>query len=307
MHGLAGAAERIADLGRQATSAEACAEALSILNDAVGGDASTLQVVTRNTHQSIASVGYPDDLTRALRDDFVQTEWFDMVVNASSPPTISTELSQSFRRGWFYEENIAPAGFRDGLSCALRTDGLYTAVVHVSSRAQGALGAVPQAFIAGVAPTLLTFARTAAWLPPADIAPGLAALARTAANAGIPALRGIWATPAGWIRFEMGQHAPGSPVYVRANPFVVPYELTSREIQVLTHVALGMGNREIADHLVVSERTIHSHVQHLLSKTGLRSRTELAVLAVADNLLMPTEYLSTSHTANLKRALGSLT
>lgn len=305
MGGLAAAAEQIADLSRQATSADACTEALSILKDAVGGDAVMLDVGTTHLHRSVASIGYSDALARAFHEDFVESEWFDMVIGAATPPTISTEPTQSFRRGWFYEENLAPAGFRDGLSCALPTRGPCIAVVHISSRTQGALGPAPQAFIAGVAPLLSGFARAGTWLPPTEVDPGLRRLARAAASAGMPSLRGVWATASGWTRFALQQDSPGDALSVRTSPFTMPHALTPREVEVLTLVAVGMGNREIADHLVVSERTVHSHLGHLLAKTGVRSRTELAVLAVSSNLLMPTETLPMSHSHELKRALGA--
>jgi DNA-binding NarL/FixJ family response regulator len=57
-------------------------------------------------------------------------------------------------------------------------------------------------------------------------------------------------------------------------PFDV--ELTPTELRVVQFVARGMANREIADELQVSQRTIESHVSNMLGKTGLHNRTELA-------------------------------
>ncbi|MEO0989288.1 MAG: LuxR C-terminal-related transcriptional regulator, partial [Cyanobacteria bacterium J06639_14] len=45
-------------------------------------------------------------------------------------------------------------------------------------------------------------------------------------------------------------------------------------------VARGMANREIAEELSVSQRTIESHVSNMLGKTGLHNRTELARWAI---------------------------
>ena len=55
-----------------------------------------------------------------------------------------------------------------------------------------------------------------------------------------------------------------------------PGGLTARELEVATLVARGLSNREVADQLVVSERTVESHVQSALRKLDLRSRTQLA-------------------------------
>jgi DNA-binding NarL/FixJ family response regulator len=65
-------------------------------------------------------------------------------------------------------------------------------------------------------------------------------------------------------------------------PFDV--ELTPTELKVVQFVARGMANREIADELNVSQRTIESHVSNMLGKTGLHNRTELARWAIENNM-----------------------
>ncbi len=65
-------------------------------------------------------------------------------------------------------------------------------------------------------------------------------------------------------------------------PFDV--ELTPTELKVVQFVARGMANREIADQLSVSQRTIESHVSNMLGKTGLHNRTELARWAIENNM-----------------------
>jgi DNA-binding NarL/FixJ family response regulator len=65
-------------------------------------------------------------------------------------------------------------------------------------------------------------------------------------------------------------------------PFDV--ELTPTELRVVQYVARGMANREIADELNVSQRTIESHVSNMLGKTGLHNRTELARWALENSM-----------------------
>ncbi len=60
--------------------------------------------------------------------------------------------------------------------------------------------------------------------------------------------------------------------------------LTPREREVLTLVAEGASNRQIAQTLVVSERTARTHVSAILSKLGLVSRTQAALWAVREGL-----------------------
>jgi DNA-binding NarL/FixJ family response regulator len=61
--------------------------------------------------------------------------------------------------------------------------------------------------------------------------------------------------------------------------------LTGRELEVLQLVVEGFSNPGIAAELSVSPRTVQSHVASALAKTGARSRTHLAVIAVRTGLL----------------------
>jgi DNA-binding NarL/FixJ family response regulator len=55
--------------------------------------------------------------------------------------------------------------------------------------------------------------------------------------------------------------------------------LSRRELEVLSLVAEGLTNRDIADRLVLSEHTVNRHVANILRKLGLTSRTAAATLA----------------------------
>lgn len=60
--------------------------------------------------------------------------------------------------------------------------------------------------------------------------------------------------------------------------------LTEREVEVLRHVAQGLSNDEIAEKLVVSERTVRTHVSHILDKLHLANRTQMALYAVREGI-----------------------
>lgn len=60
--------------------------------------------------------------------------------------------------------------------------------------------------------------------------------------------------------------------------------LTEREVEILQLVAQGLTNDEIAEKLVVSEKTVRTHVSHILAKLQLANRTQAALYALKEGL-----------------------
>ncbi len=60
--------------------------------------------------------------------------------------------------------------------------------------------------------------------------------------------------------------------------------LTERELEVLEQIARGLTNREIAEKMVISEKTVKTHVSNLLDKLGLEDRTRAAIWALKHGL-----------------------
>ena len=59
-----------------------------------------------------------------------------------------------------------------------------------------------------------------------------------------------------------------------------PDELTEREAEVLRLIAAGLGNRDIAERLVISEKTVKTHVSSILAKLHVEDRTQAAIYAL---------------------------
>jgi DNA-binding NarL/FixJ family response regulator len=79
-------------------------------------------------------------------------------------------------------------------------------------------------------------------------------------------------------------HAPQSDATVDQPPALAAdwhtAGLTSREKEVAMLVARGLSNREVAEQLVIAEKTVKNHVQRVLEKLGMRSRSQVAAHAV---------------------------
>lgn len=62
-------------------------------------------------------------------------------------------------------------------------------------------------------------------------------------------------------------------------------DLTSREIEVLNHIAGGNRNRDIADKLFITEETVKVHIKHIMEKLGASDRTQAVAIAVRRGII----------------------
>lgn len=63
------------------------------------------------------------------------------------------------------------------------------------------------------------------------------------------------------------------------------YGLTSRELEVLTEIARGLSNKEIAKKLFISEKTVKNHLTNIFQKLEVHDRTQAALFAIKNNLV----------------------
>jgi NarL family two-component system response regulator LiaR len=66
---------------------------------------------------------------------------------------------------------------------------------------------------------------------------------------------------------------------------ITPDALTQREIVILSALSRGLTDREIAQRLFISVRTVQSHLAHIYEKLHVHNRTEAALFAVQHGLV----------------------
>ena len=78
--------------------------------------------------------------------------------------------------------------------------------------------------------------------------------------------------------------APGA--FAKGTSEILVEPLTERELEVLELVAAGLGNKEVASRLEISEHTVKFHVASIMGKLGAGSRTEAVTLAIRQGMIM---------------------
>jgi DNA-binding CsgD family transcriptional regulator len=104
-------------------------------------------------------------------------------------------------------------------------------------------------------------------------------------NIAVPELRDMKMQPALKRGLSLLEHVgPRTPASPSSSDALAPHSLTGRERDVARLLATGQSNREIADTLVITEGTVEVHVKHILSKLGLKSRSQVAAWASDERL-----------------------
>lgn len=268
-------------------------------------------------HRSLVADGYPR-VDGDAAEEYARLDPYRRARRAREPlamPAPGTE--RWFRRHW------EPYGWRAGLTTPLfLAEGRYTGLLHLSSRTPGAFPDDTGALIAAVSPTLAhltdltrcvidqggvppgfratAFDRTGTRRdvagtepsPAVTAEPGMAAFARAFIDSRELSARGLWQDRSGqWrevrvIRAGVGLQGAIQGAVVAERPCSPPYELTGREIDVLTRVAAGDSNPQIAAALVLSVRTVTTHLEHIFAKLGCDSRTRVTTKALAEGLCL---------------------
>jgi len=81
---------------------------------------------------------------------------------------------------------------------------------------------------------------------------------------------------------------------MRSSNYITIHHLTQRELEVLALIAEGMTNREIAEELVLTRKTVDNHVGHILNKLNVPNRL-MAVLVAQQRGDLPLKMSSLTH------------
>ncbi|MCG5217546.1 LuxR C-terminal-related transcriptional regulator [Streptosporangium soli] len=266
-------------------------------------------------HQSLVSDGYPK-VDADAAEEYVQLDPYRAAMASREPLLMGSPGTERY-----FRRHLEPYGWRAGLTTPLfLAEGRYTGLLHLSARDPAAFGALTTTLISAVSPTLAHVTdlrrcvidpvglppgfhavafdraghhRDVASVPPSEAIaaePAMAELARDFIDSRELNRRGLWLDREGsWrevrlLRAGVGFHGAIQGTIIAERPCALPYELTVREVDVLTQVARGDSNPQIAAALVLSVRTVTTHLEHIFAKLGCDSRTRLTTKALAEGL-----------------------
>lgn len=306
--------------GSTATPAESGLEAIDHLREIVPYASAALFAWDPFTesHCAIANIGYGPKTLGYLGDEhYERCRAYRTMRTADPRPTRWCDNSFEYSKTFPAEQVFTPAGYVEGLTaCLFSDDGRYTGALHLSTddtrypsdEARDMIEWL-QPILAAVCDLTRTAAALASMLEPQGNAAGLSPegelfalpgrtpgphllqssslsrklrhmVQRNQTNRGF-----FWRDEANeWHRVRIFSTSLTRVVCERTAP--LPYGLTPRELEVLTLMTDGCSNRAIADHLVLSVRTVNTHVEHVLEKLDSSSRVACATRAVEEGLMV---------------------
>ncbi|MFC6080522.1 helix-turn-helix transcriptional regulator [Sphaerisporangium aureirubrum] len=264
-------------------------------------------------HRSLVSSGYAR-IHEEAAEEYARLDPYRRAMVSRVPLAMGSPGTEV----WF-SRHLAPYGWRAGLTAPLFVDGSrYTGLLHVNSRetfppqtstvliaVSGALAHITDLTRCVIDPLglppgfhAMAFERcgrrraVAGW-PASEAIEGeaaMAGLARDFIDSRELSRRGLWLDGTGRWR-EVRVHRAGvgfngaiQGAVIAERPCTLPYDLTAREVDVLTRVALGDSNPQIAATLVLSVRTVTTHLEHIFAKLGCDSRTRLTTKVLSEGL-----------------------
>lgn len=252
-------------------------------------------------HRTLAS-SYPGTATSYFDDEWHRDPLFQ-VPRLRREPVRICDLDISQRHGAVFDRVIDPAGFRDGVTqCLYAADGRYVGMVNANSLTNQSLDddvvnlmdLLAADLAAAIDPVTTPPALTArladgdaeGFLVAVDgtvtpLSPGanpalLSTQTPSVVGPGHHLQEGTTLLLVGQILFAVDLARWGDQTLVLHRQITPPAALTVRELHVLAMLADGHSNKQIGQRCGISDRTVATHVEHILLKIGARTRAEAA-------------------------------
>lgn len=267
----------------------------------------------------VAATGYEAEVLDGLRSDRFLELMESLGLPESGIPIRMKDLPGDFMDNWAVSELLLPAGYSEGMTMALRTaDGRFTGVLNLSTTSREHPSDVARAAIAQMCSALGSLTdpiRSGRWLAmllgAGSMAVGLDHAGGIVQLPGISSHRlledgsdlvqtaqstttglqtwssFVWPDQDEWYRVRVVPCAQEQ--HLRAVVSIDSVNLgplSRREIEVLTLAAEGLSNGEIGDALVISGRTVGTHIEHILGKLGAPNRAGAVAHAIREGLVL---------------------
>jgi DNA-binding CsgD family transcriptional regulator len=320
-----GVVGRVAAVAADQDSAQVRAEyvldELEALIPFAAADFSAIDPVSGDYVQ-LARRGYSDQIIAGLRDSrFVET--LDLLgLQTTGQPTRMRDVPGDPLDTWVIGEILVPAGYQEGLTMCLKThDGRLTGAINLSTEsvehpsdvAREAIG-----FLCNTLGSVADLTQSNRWFEglvgEGKLAVGIDAAGTVIAFSGSPKaeffnpdsellaaakkvvdrrIGGSFIWPADslgedWFRINVIIISARETNLVAVITMDTADEkhLSQRELEVLTMAAQGLSNREIATGLFISDRTVQTHVEHILLKLAAPNRAAAAAIGAQRGLLL---------------------
>lgn len=277
-----------------------------------------------DAHRTLANNGYSDRIVRYVEGDYSVRDRAMADIIRTRRPTRMRDTDFDYRESYSFLEYWGPEGYGDGMTTPLfAPDGRYVGLANISTATEDVLTDDVRDFMAllsGVVGAMIDpLADVPAWLAD-DASPArllireddaivedplggdggdhlvgcsremVIDVARQFRASALSMRQGLVADTAGrLVRIQLTRNRSArlssAPIVLVAMRDAGDIGLTPRETEVLRHIVDGTSNREIANALGIAPRTVATHVEHLLHKLGIDTRTAATARAIEHGLV----------------------
>ena len=266
----------------------------------------------------VAVDGYSDRILDDLHSDQFHSIMSSLRLQETGRPIRMRDLPGDPLDNWAVADVLYPAGYAEGMTMCLRTpDGRFTGVMNLSTLSTEHPSDIARDAVAHLCATLGNLAdplQSGKWIAMLLGAGSMAiGLNDAGAAVSIPGLTGhklladgtdllevaktaavynswgsfVWPDDDDWFRVRVVPCRGEQPIMTVVSMDSIDIgPLTRRELEVLTLAAEGLSNQEIGYALVISNRTVASHIEHILDKLSAPNRAAAAAYALREGLIL---------------------